>query len=149
METDKFVKSLLTLRENFQQYAKMYDSSIELLLQAATMKDNESKRSVPEPLTDNQAALLKYVSNVEDCIIVESMLSHCENNQDLIQAIENLDAEGYIDWNDMNKASFRVTILPILGFETTSESIRQLMIRYINKYSEQNPNRIRTKNIKI
>ncbi len=137
MEPDKFVKSLLTLRENFQQYAKMYDSSIELLLQAATMKGNDPKRTVIEPLTDNQAALLKYVSNVEDCIIVENMLLHCENNYDLIHAFETLDAEGYIDWNEMNNISFRKTIIPILGFQTNIESIRQLMYRHQNKYSKK------------
>lgn len=129
MEPDKFVKSLLTLRENFQQYAKMYDSSIELLLQAATMKSNEPKRSVAEPLTDNQAALLKYVSNVEDCIIVENMLLHCENNESLIKSIINLDAEGYIDWQEMDNLGFRNTILPILKYRTTSEAIRKAMKR--------------------
>lgn len=133
METDKFVKSLLTLRENFQQYAKMYDSSIELLLQAATMKDNESKRSVSVPLTDNQAALLKYVSNVEDCIIVENMLSHCKSNESLIKAIINLDAEGYIDWHDMNNNTFRKTILPILKYNTNIEAIRKAMNRAVIK----------------
>lgn len=130
METDKFVKSLLTLRENFQQYAKMYDSSIELLLQAATMKDKENlPNDVIEEQNDNAINLLKYVPDYNKCLVIEKMFLRCRSNDDLKSALLSINESKLIKWREMDKQSFRNLIIPMLGYETTETALKAFMYR--------------------
>lgn len=129
METDKYIEMLETIKGNFENYSKMFDSTIGMLLSAAKTQQESIKATVfvDENISEAEASLLKYIPDLKKCRLVGSMLSHCYNNEDLKQALLSIEEEALIEWHAMDRTAFREIILSTVSYRTTIPALKSLM----------------------
>lgn len=78
---------------------------------------------------DGVKELLKLCPRRERCGDLVELLRGVRNAKDLRVAIENIEAECIIDTPQLQSRAFRRAIIPLLGYSTTEEAIRQVIYR--------------------
>lgn len=97
---------------------------------ALQQQEENTQATEEERLRQNGAReLLKLCPKKETCEELVDLLRGVRSAKDLKVAIENIEDECIIDTPQLQSRAFRQAIVPLLGYSTTEEAVRQVIYR--------------------